>query len=313
MPLSIATWNVNSIKSRMHQLLPWLESAAPDVALLQELKCVTEAVPYMEIEALGYNVVAHGQKTYNGVAILSKYPVEDVVKGLPPACGGAGGGARPETAGNHSAEITTSPNVPLPAGPTVTQSPPPAPPQAGGSDDPQARYIEAIVTPPGGEAVRVASVYVPNGNEVGSEKFAYKLAFFARLKAHLETLRQYEEMVVIGGDYNVAPADGDVYDADKLNGSVCFHPDERAAFRQLEHLGYLDAYRLKRPLAMGNDDFTWWDYRGGAFAKGAGMRIDHLLISPQAADKLTDCTVHRELRGEEKPSDHVPVVGSFEI
>lgn len=263
MPLTIATWNVNSIKSRMHQLLPWLESAKPDVVLLQELKCLTEAFPYMEIEALGYNVAAHGQKTYNGVAILSKHPIEDVTKNT------------------HNME------------------------------DEQARYIEAIITPSGSEAVRVASVYVPNGNEVGSEKFSYKLNFFEKLKAHLAGLRQYEEMVVIGGDYNVAPQDGDVYDAQKLEGTVCFHPDERAAFRRIEHLGYLDAYRLQHPLAMGNDDFTWWDYRGGSFAKGAGMRIDHLMISPQAADKLVDCQVHRDLRGEEKPSDHVPVVASF--
>lgn len=219
----------------------------------------------MEIEAAGYNVAVHGQKTYNGVAILSKHPIDDVQKNLP--------------------------NL----------------------EDEQARYIEAVIMPADGEAVRVASVYVPNGNEVGSEKFAYKLHFFKQLLEHLQTLRAHEEMVIIGGDYNVAPQDGDVYDAQKLNGTVCFHPDERAAFRRIEHAGYLDAYRLRHPLAMGNDDFTWWDYRGGAFAKGSGMRIDHLMISPQAADCLTDCEVHRDLRGQEKPSDHVPVVGTFDV
>ena len=154
---------------------------------------------------------------------------------------------------------------------------------------------------------------MPNGNEVGSEKFTYKLNFFEKLHAHLASLQKHEEIVVIGGDYNVAPQNGDVYDAQKLEGSICFHPNERAALRRIEHMGYLDAYRLKHPLPMGNDDFTWWDYRAGAFAKGNGMRIDHLMISPQAADRLTDCQVHRDLRGTEKPSDHVPVVGSFEI
>lgn len=263
MSLSIATWNVNSLKSRLHQAVPWLETAQPDVVLLQELKCMTEAFPYMEIEALGYNVAVHGQKTYNGVAILSKHPIDDVQKNLP------------------------------------------------NMEDDQARYIEAVIMPSGSDAVRVASVYVPNGNEVGSDKFAYKLQFLARLKEHLASLQAYGEKVVIGGDYNVAPQDADVYDAAKLNGSVCFHPDERAAFREIEHMGYLDAYRLRHPDVAGNDCFTWWDYRGGSYQAGKGMRIDHLLISPQAADCLTDCSIHRDIRGEEKPSDHVPMVGRF--
>lgn len=265
MQLKVATWNVNSIKSRMHQVMPWLEQTSPDVVLLQELKCVEEAFPYMEIESLSYNVAAYGQKTYNGVAILSKHPIDDVQKNMPEF------------------------------------------------EDEQARYIEAVIMPKGAEALRVASVYVPNGNEVGSEKFAYKLNFFEHLRAHVENLLAYEECTIIGGDYNVAPQDVDVYDAKKLNGTVCFHPNERAAFRRIEHLGYADAYRLEHPYTNGDEVFSWWDYRAGAFQAGNGLRIDHLLLSPQAADRLITCQIERDLRGQEKPSDHVPVTGVFEL
>lgn len=263
--LSVVTWNVNSIKSRMHQVVPWLEQTSPDVVLLQELKCVDEAFPYMEIESLGYNVATHGQKTYNGVAILSKHPLDDIQKGMP--------------------DFT----------------------------DEQSRYIEAVIMPRGAEACRVASVYVPNGNEVGSEKFAYKLRFFEHLHQHLAGLLAYSECTIIGGDYNVAPQDADVYDAQKLHGTVCFHPDERAAFRRIEHLGYADAFRLQHPSSGGDEVFSWWDYRGGSFEAGKGMRIDHLMLSPQAADRLVACRIERDLRGQEKPSDHVPVRGDFEL
>lgn len=254
---TIATWNINSIKSRLPHLLSYLKGdMAPDVLLLQELKCQTDAFPYMEIEDAGYNVAVHGQKTYNGVAILSKYPLDDVVKQLP-----------------------------------------------GDETDEQARYIEAVVSLDG-YAMRVASVYVPNGQEPGSDKFAYKLRFFDRLYAHAATLLTYEEILVIGGDYNVAPAPVDVFDAKALDGTTCYHPEERKKFRALESLGLTDVYRTA------NDNiqkFSWWDYRAGAWEQNKGMRIDHLLASPEAADRITGCDIYLEPRKLEKPSDHTPV------
>lgn len=255
--LSIATWNVNSIKARLPSVLHWLQEASPDVALLQELKCENHAFPLMEIEELGYNVALCGQKTYNGVAILSKYPLDDVITALP-----------------------------------------------GDDGDVQARYIEALICLKD-EAVRVASVYVPNGQEVGSDKFTYKLAFLDRLYAHLDNLLSYEESCVIGGDYNVAPETTDVYDAKVLEGSVCFHPEERARLRKLFHLGYADAFRMKHPHDM---QFSWWDYRGGGYERGLGLRIDHLLLSPAAQDRLADCYIDETPRQAEKPSDHAPAV-----
>jgi exodeoxyribonuclease-3 len=255
--VSVATWNVNSIKSRLEHLSQWLKDASPDIVCLQETKTIDDAFPFVEIEELSYNVVIHGQKTYNGVAILSKFPIDDVIKGLP-----------------------------------------------GDETDEQARYIEAVISLPD-KALRVASVYVPNGSEVGSEKFAYKMAFFDRLKHHMQSLLSYREICVIGGDYNVAPKDMDVYDTVSLAGSVCFHPDEQAKFRNLEHLGYYDAYRTMHPKKQ---EFSWWDYRGGSWQAGKGLRIDHLLLSPQAIDKLKNCVIDMAPRGKEKPSDHTPVI-----
>jgi exodeoxyribonuclease-3 len=266
MPITIATWNVNSIRTRLHQLLPWLESARPDIVLLQELKCVNEAFPALEIETLGYNIGVHGQKTYNGVAILSKFPLEDIERRLP-------------TLHTEDAE--------------------------------QARYIEALATTPIG-VFRVASVYVPNGQEIGSDKFSYKLRFLEALEQHINTLKTYGEPLVIGGDYNVAPQDADVFDPKSLNGSVCFHPEERKRLRRVLHAGMLDAYRLVHNENDGACPYTWWDYRAGGFEQNKGMRIDHLLLSAQAADKMKNCTIQRELRGQERPSDHVPVMATFE-
>lgn len=277
MTITIATWNVNSIRTRLHQLLPWLESAKPDIVLLQELKCVDEAFPALEIESLGYNIVTHGQKTYNGVAILSKFPLEDVTRNMPPS-----NNSTPTVHGDED-----SLTAPI-----------------------QSRYIEAITTTPIG-VFRVASVYVPNGNEVGSEKFAYKLAFLEQLEAHIAHLKTFGEMLVVGGDYNVAPRDVDVYDPKSLYGSVCFHPEEQKRFRRITNADMLDAFRLTNTEDNGVCPYTWWDYRGGGFEHNKGMRIDHLLLSPQAADHLKDCEIERDLRGQEKPSDHVPVVATF--
>jgi len=262
MTVTIATWNVNSIKSRLHLLLPWLKSAAPDIVLLQELKTVNESFPYMEIEELGYNIAAHGQKTYNGVAILSKFPLDDITRGLP-----------------------------------------------GDESDQEARYVEAVVSIPGA-AIRVASIYVPNGQSPDSDKFRYKMRFFERLFAHVQGLLGLEEMLVLGGDYNVAPENLDVYDWQALDGSVCFHPEERRHLRSLLNLGLYDAFRVMHPHTQ---TFSWWDYRGIGFDAGKGLRIDHLLLSPQATDKLSACEIDLVLRAQERPSDHAPVIGTFAV
>ncbi len=260
--MKIVTWNVNSVKSRLEHLKKYLQEFTPDVLLLQELKCIDENFPYMEIEDLGYNVAVHGQKTYNGVAILSKHPLEDVKRGLD----GAG--------------------------------------LNGQNPDEQARYIEAVT---GG--FRVACVYVPNGQEFGSDKFDYKMRFYDRLHKHATELLSYGEKLVIGADYNVAPTDLDIYDPVSLAGSICFHPAEQEKFRALEFLGLTDAFRALHPARQ---QFSWWDYRGGAWQNGKGYRIDHLLCSPEAADCLKSCETEDTPRGWEKPSDHAPVAGVFE-
>jgi exodeoxyribonuclease III len=260
--ISIATFNVNSVKARLPNLLAWLDAARPDIVLLQELKCVDEAFPAMEIEERGYNIATHGQKTYNGVAILSKFPLEDVTRGL-----------------------------------------------AGEDTDAQARYIEAVASIPGG-ALRVASAYVPNGQEVGSDKFAYKLRFYDRLRAHWLHQLQFHEVAVLGGDFNVAPAPLDVYDHAVLDGSVCYHPDEREKLRALTNLGLYDAFRVANPTVQ---QFSWWDYRGDGYGRGHGLRIDHLLLSAMAADRLAGCVIDEAPRQQEKPSDHAPVMCSLSL
>jgi exodeoxyribonuclease-3 len=256
MTVKIVTWNVNSIKSRLHQLLPWLKEAAPDIVLLQETKTTNDSFPYMEIEELGYNIKAHGQKSYNGVAILSKFPLDDVRTAMP-----------------------------------------------GDDTDDAARYIEAVASLPG-QAVRVASIYVPNGQSPDSDKFQYKMKFFARLRAHTHSLLALEEKLVLGGDYNVAPQPIDVYDPKALDGTVCYHPLEREHLHSLLNLGMYDALRVLHP---NEQIFSWWDYRTG-FDTGKGMRIDHLLLSPQATDVLTQCEVMLHMREGERPSDHAPVM-----
>jgi len=255
--ISIATFNVNSVKARLPNLLAWLDDSRTDIVLLQELKCVDEAFPAMEIEERGYNIATHGQKTYNGVAILSKFPLDDITRGL-----------------------------------------------AGDDEDAQARYIEAVMSLPNG-ALRVASVYVPNGQDVASDKFPYKLKFLERLRAHWAERLTYHEVAVLGGDFNVAPAPLDVYDAAALDGSVCYHPLERERLRALMHVGLYDAFRVANPTKQ---QFSWWDYRGNGYERGAGLRIDHLLLSAMAADKLAGCEIDEAPRGQEKPSDHAPVI-----
>ena len=254
--MKIATWNVNSIKVRRNSVVRWLREAEPDVACLQEIKCAEDAFPHAAFEDLGYNLAVHGQKTYNGVAILSKFPMEDVTSGLP-----------------------------------------------GDNSDEQARYLEAVISREGG-VVRVASLYLPNGNPSDGPKYEYKLHWMARLRARAEELLGYEEPVVLAGDYNVIPTEDDVHDPDAWRDDALFLPQTRAAFREIFNLGFPEAFRASTDEPA---RYTFWDYQGGAWPKNHGIRIDHLLLSPQAADRLTACDIDKSPRGWQKPSDHVPV------
>jgi len=255
--MKIATWNVNSVKARLETATVWLKDAAPDVVCLQEIKCTDDAFPRQAFEDLGYNCAVHGQKTYNGVAILSKRPIEDVTPRLP-----------------------------------------------GGEDDDHARYLEAVVT--GGKGIlRVASVYAPNGNPIGTDKFAYKLAWLERLRERAAALLELEEPAALMGDYNVIPSPDDCHDPAVWMNDALFQPESRAALRRVENLGWQDAFRAcdARP-----GRYTFWDYQAGAWQKDHGIRIDFVLLSPQALDRLKSCTIDKRVRGWDKPSDHVPVV-----
>lgn len=256
--MKIATWNVNSIKARLGNVLAWLKEANPDIVCLQELKCEDASFPAQAIEDLGYNVLVHGQKTYNGVAILSKLQPDDIARGLP-----------------------------------------------GEDDDAQARYLEAVFSRKSG-AVRVASIYLPNGNPLGTDKFAYKMRWMDRLHARAKALLRLEEPVVLAGDYNVIPTPLDARHPDNWLGDALFQPESRAKFRTLINLGYVDAVRQVHGDAP--DLYTFWDYQAGAWQRNNGIRIDHLLLSPQAADLLKAARIDREVRTQDKPSDHVPVV-----
>jgi exodeoxyribonuclease-3 len=253
--MKIATWNVNSIRARIGPLLDWLREAQPDIALLQEIKTTEDQLPRLEIEDLGYQLVAHGQRSYNGVAILSKRPLHDVTVGLPDFV------------------------------------------------DDQARYVEAVVPTDSG-IVRVASLYTPNGNPADSEKFDYKLRWLAALRMRAETLLAFEEPLVLGGDYNVIPTPQDVYDPVAWADDALFRIETRTAFRGLVNLGLTDAVRACHGAPQ---LYTFWDYQAGAWQRNKGLRIDHLLLSPQAADLLESCDIDRHVRGRERPSDHVPV------
>lgn len=251
--MKIATWNVNSAKARLPLITDWLRTASPDVVLFQEIKCETAAFPTAAFEELGYHVNAVGQKAYNGVALLSKAPAEDVLTRLP-----------------------------------------------GEPEDEQARYVEATVS-----GVRIASLYLPNGNPVPGEKFAYKLRWMDRLYDHARTLLAQEMPVVLGGDYNIIPEARDVFSPQAFAGDALFRPESKAKFRALLNLGLTEAYR-----ALHDDDraYTFWDYQAGSWPRDNGLRIDHFLLSPQAADRLAGCTIDRGPRGLEKASDHTPVI-----
>ena len=262
MAVRVAAWNVNSVRSRIVHLAGWLKAVKPDVVLLQELKVMNEGFPRLEVEDLGYNLAIVGQKTYNGVAILSRHPM--------------------------TVEATRLP---------------------GDEKDEHARYVEALIEADG-KVLRVASIYLPNGNPVDSDKFPYKLAFLDRLHDHAQMLLEYEEPLVLGGDYNVAPTDDDVYDPVSWKDDALCRPETRAKFRRLLNLGLVDAYRA---LHAEPNRYTFWDYQSGRWQKDEGLRIDHLLLSPQAADRLSDADIDRDPRKLDKPSDHTPVWCELEL
>jgi exodeoxyribonuclease III len=260
--VKIATWNVNSIKQRIDSARTWLTERQPDIVCLQETKTVDDAFPREVFEGLGYNLAIHGQKTFNGVAILSKLPFDEVNKGLP-----------------------------------------------GDDQDDHARFIEAVVSTPDG-ALRVASIYLPNGNPPDTEKYPYKLAWMKRLSAYAVDRLALEEPLILAGDYNVIPTAADARNPNAWVNDALFLPQTRDAYRSLINLGLTDAVRAT------SDDaglYTFWDYQAGAWQKNNGIRIDHMLLSPRAADKLTDAGIDRHVRSWEKPSDHVPMWIDLEI
>ncbi len=254
--MKIATWNVNSLKVRLPHLLDWLKQSDTDVVCLQEIKLTDDKFPREAIEDAGFACAVHGQKTYNGVAIVSKRPLEDVTTGLP-----------------------------------------------GDDADDQARYIEAVISHDGG-AVRIASLYLPNGNPAPGPKYDYKLAWMDRLTAHARALLALEEPFVLAGDYNIIPAPEDVHDPKAWADDALFLLTSREKFRELSYLGLTDAFRT---CAAEPHAYTFWDYQGGAWPKNKGIRIDHLMLSPQAADRLTGAGIDSHVRGWDQPSDHVPV------
>lgn len=260
MPVKIATWNINGIKARHDNVIEWLKQAEPDIACLQEIKSIDENFPGEEIEALGYNVETHGQKSFNGVAILSKLPFDEVNRGLP----------------------------------LVDDNDEP---------DEQARFIEGVFTY-GEKALRVVSLYLPNGNPVDTEKFPYKLSWMARLEAWATQRLDFEEALVLAGDYNVIPMPQDCYDPKAWEGDALFRSESREAFRRLVNLGFTEAIDN---VTSQPESYTFWDFQAGAWPKNNGIRIDHLLLSPEAGILFNSAGIDKHTRDWEKPSDHVPV------
>jgi exodeoxyribonuclease-3 len=261
--MKIVTWNINGVRARIENLCAWLKESDPDIVCLQEIKSVDENFPRLEIEALGYHVETHGQKGFNGVAILSKVSPDEVTRGLP-----------------------------------------------GDETDEQARFMEAVFSTEKG-ALRVCSIYLPNGNPPDDPvKYPYKLAWMARLEAFAKSRLALEEPLVLAGDYNVIPEPHDCYDPAVWAGDALFLPKTRQAFRRIENLGFTDALRAA---SDGVPVYTFWDYQAGAWQKNNGIRIDHLMLSPEAANRLRSVAVEKHVRAWEKPSDHVPVAGYFDF
>ncbi len=255
--MKIATWNVNSLNVRLPHVLEWLASAEPDVLVLQEIKQVTESFSLESFTKAGYQGVASGQKTYNGVAVISRKPAADPVTDFP------------------------------------------------GFEDPQRRILASTI-----DGVRVINLYVPNGHSVGSEKYEYKLGWLAALRGFLaEEMKAHEKLVVLG-DFNIAPEDRDVYDAEKWGDDILCSPAERAALGELLQLGLTDVYRnFEQP----EKAFSWWDYRRAGFQRNAGLRIDLILTSDAMTAACQSSSIDREPRTWERPSDHTPVIAEFSL
>ncbi|WP_424973781.1 exodeoxyribonuclease III [Dinoroseobacter sp. S124A] len=254
--MQVATFNINGIKARINAFPEWLREAAPDVVVLQEIKSIDANFPRELFEDMGYIVETHGQKSFNGVAILSKLPLEDVTRGLP-----------------------------------------------GDDDDEQARWIEATVM--GEVPVRVCGLYLPNGNPAPGPKYDYKLAWMARLEARARDLLAAEEPALMAGDYNIIPQDEDAARPEAWHKDALALPASRAAFRRILNLGFTEAFRARH---QGAGHYSFWDYQAGAWQRNDGIRIDHVLMTPDCADLMRDCRIDAAVRGGEKPSDHVPVI-----
>lgn len=261
--MRVATWNINGVKARLENLLHWLEEeTAPEIVCVQEIKSVDEQFPRMEIESLGYHVETHGQKGFNGVAILSKLRFDEVTRGLP-----------------------------------------------GDEADAQSRFIEGVFSVEGG-VIRVVSAYMPNGNPLGTEKFTYKIAWMERLQAWAEARVALEEPLVLAGDYNIIPHPIDARNIQDWLGDALYQPQSRTALRRLEALGMTECVRAVTDSA---ETYTFWDYQAGAWQKNNGIRIDHILLSPEAADRFSVASIDKRVRGWEKPSDHVPVIAELDF
>ncbi len=254
--LRVATWNINGLRARAEVLAAWLRAFRPDLLLLQETKIEDGKFPFGLFEEEGYEAAAHGQKSFNGVAILSRHGLEDITTGLP-----------------------------------------------GDPEDEQARWMEATVVV-NDFALRVCCAYVPNGNPRPGPKFEYKLAWMERLRRHVADLARQELAVAVGGDFNVVPTPMDAAAPEAILEDAVYHPESRALWHRIAHAGWTDAFRLLHP---DSGHYSYWDYQGGAWRRNRGIRIDHLLLSPPASDRLTDAGIERDVRGEPKPSDHVPV------
>lgn len=259
--MKIAAFNVNSVNARIENLIKWLDTAAPDIVLLQEIKTEFNTFPFFDLQVAGYDAKILGQKSYNGVAVISRHKMTVVEEGLP------------------------------------------------NFEDENSRYLEAIVEVKG-EKVRVASIYLPNGNPPynnpdDTSKFEYKLKWMDALYNHAKELLRLNETVVLGGDFNVILTDEDVYNPEIFRNNALFREEVKQRLTALKYLGFYDAYRSLYPQEIG---YTYWDYSGNALQADYGMRIDYLFLSPKAVDKLVSCEVDKAPRMAAKPSDHTPLV-----
>lgn len=254
--VKIATWNVNSVRSRINNILDWLKYEKPDILCIQETKVVDKDFPVSPFEEMGYNVKVHGQKSYNGVAVLSKFLIEETINGIP------------------------------------------------GYNDDQARYIETVHSTDVG-MIRLSNIYLPNGNPVPGIKYEYKLEWMKNLKRHLSETLMNEEIFIVLGDFNVIPSEIDVHNPEAWKDDALFKLETKKAYREILSLGFTDSFRQ---FNSEEGNYTFWDYQRGAWQKNHGIRIDHILTSPLANDKMKDVYIDKDVRDKEKPSDHVPVI-----